>query len=53
MISPKTNHQLITDLDEARYTLSHIVDKTPEEIAVQSELQRLITHVRDLPVEGG
>lgn len=52
MFSPKVKHQLITDLDEARYTLSHIVAKTPDEIAVQDELQELITHVRDMPVEG-
>jgi len=52
MISTTTKHQLITDLDEARYTLSHMVSKTPDEIAVQDELRELITRARDLPVEG-
>jgi len=52
MISPTIKHQLITDLDEVRYTLSHVVNKTDDEIAVEDELQKLITHVRDLPVEG-
>jgi len=52
MLNPTTKHQLIAELDEARYTLSHVVGKTPDEIVVKRELQRLITHVRDLPVEG-
>jgi len=52
MISPKVKHQLITELDEARYTLSHQVDKTPNEQCIEDELNELILHVRDTQVEG-
>ena len=52
MFTPQVKHQLITDLDEARYTLTHLVDKTLNEQHIEDELNELILHVRDTQVEG-
>lgn len=52
MISPTAKHQLITDLDEARYLLSHLVIVTVDEILVKEELDTLLRHVSNLRVEG-
>lgn len=52
MLSPEKKHQLIMDLTEARYTLTHLVNKTPDERRIEDELDELILHVLDMQVEG-
>lgn len=51
MFNPKVKHQLITDLSEARYTLTHVVDKTIDEIRIEEDITELLGRVKDLPVK--